>query len=99
MTKIATRADAIAYTVSTLPTLPMGQHYVRITYPISWCQHDHDSPRHVAAVMARNAGLQTILAQVEGGTVAVYAIEPDGCDALAWHRYRAMPCSSAQRVG
>lgn len=84
--------------VEALPALPMGQHYVRVTFPASWCAHDYDSPTQVAWRMAREAGLQVVRSKREAGTVAVYAIEPSTSDARAWDRYRNLRCSSAQRV-
>jgi hypothetical protein len=81
-----------------LPKLPFGQHYARVTFPMSWCRHDYESPREVARGFARDAGLEIVNAQVERGTVAVYVIEPPVSHAPAWDRYRSLKCTSAARV-
>jgi hypothetical protein len=80
-----------------LPILPMGQHYSRVTFPMSWCRHDYDSPERVAVGMAGAAGLRVVAVRQEGTTMAVYALEPDMSDARGWGAYRALQCSSARR--
>ena len=78
--------------------LTPDRHYVRVTFPMSWCRHDYESPRQIGRELAQRAGLEVMATALERGTVAVYAVEPSINDARAWDRYRGMACSSAQRV-
>lgn len=87
----------MATTLPTLPTLPMGEYYARVTFSLRSLAHDYDSPERVARGICRAHGLRVVAARPEGQTMAVYVLEPHANDARGWDRYRDMPCTSACR--
>ena len=43
---------------STEHRLTPDRHYVRVTFPMSWCRHDYESPRQIGRELAMRAGLE-----------------------------------------